>query len=253
MSVPDGQVGHQATFAGVGRQASLPSHMATYKKEEVKHIFYGDAQSFFDSSGASYPQAPDASLRGLRRSCHLQPALTCGRPRGKTINACDRSWASALGRRRTWTSIGGRIEDNLTKLRPETLKKINDLMVRAGHVLEPEAIEAVRADTFVVETNIHYPTESSLIGDGMPKVLPLAARLAKAEAVAGWRQHEHWLDKVKKLVRNIGRASRAKNEAGKAHVKAGYEELLATVAPLLERAGQLLISPTPLGNSVPAS
>src|SRR5580692_6780815 len=50
-----------------------------------------------------------------------------------------------------------RIEDNLIKLRPETLKKINDLIVKAGHVLEPKAIESVRGDTFVVETNIHYP------------------------------------------------------------------------------------------------
>ena len=55
-----------------------------------------------------------------------------------------------------------RIEDNLIKLRPETLKKINDLIVRAGHVLEPKAIASVRGDTFVVETNIHYPTESTL-------------------------------------------------------------------------------------------
>src|SRR3984893_5772132 len=111
-----------------------------------------------------------------------------------------------------------RLEDNLIKLRPETLKKINDLVVSAGHELEPQAIEAVRGDTFVVETNIHYPTESSLIGDGMRKVLPLAGRWAKAEGVPGWRQHEHLLDKITKLVRNIGRASRAKNEAGKARL-----------------------------------
>src|ERR1041384_1195575 len=40
-----------------------------------------------------------------------------------------------------------RIEDNLIKLRPETLKKISDLIVRAGHELAPEAITAVRGDT----------------------------------------------------------------------------------------------------------
>ena len=56
-----------------------------------------------------------------------------------------------------------RIEGNLIKLRPETLKKISDLIVQAGHVLEPAAIASVRGDTFVVETNIHYPTESALI------------------------------------------------------------------------------------------
>ena len=112
-----------------------------------------------------------------------------------------------------------RIEDNLIKLRPETLKKINDLIVRAGHVLEPQAIESVRGDTFVVETNIHYPTESSLIGDGLRKVVTLAARLAAAQGLPGWRQHEHLLQKVRKLVRDIGRASRAKNQAGQARLR----------------------------------
>src|SRR6516165_9898045 len=85
-----------------------------------------------------------------------------------------------------------RIEDNLIKLRPETLKKINYLVVQAGHALGPKAIEVVRGDTFVVETNIHYPTESSLIGDGLRKVVMLAARLAAKHQLAGWRQHEHW-------------------------------------------------------------
>src|ERR1700678_4171554 len=40
-----------------------------------------------------------------------------------------------------------RIEDNVNKLRPETLKKINDLIVRVGHAQIPEAIESVRGDT----------------------------------------------------------------------------------------------------------
>ena len=71
-----------------------------------------------------------------------------------------------------------RIRDNLCHLRPETLKKINDLVVTAGHKLAPKAIKAVRGDTFVVETNIHHPTESSLIGDGLRKVVTLAAELA---------------------------------------------------------------------------
>jgi IS5 family transposase len=132
-----------------------------------------------------------------------------------------------------------RIEDNLLKLRPETLQKLNDLIVRVGHALEPQAIAAVRCDTFVVDTNIHYPTESSLLGDGLRKVVTLAARLAQAQGLPGWRQHEHWLHKVKKLVREIGRASRAKNKAGQTRVRAGYQELLLVAAELLLRGRQL--------------
>jgi transposase, IS5 family len=132
-----------------------------------------------------------------------------------------------------------RIEDNLRKLQPETLKKINALIVRAGHDLEPKAIESVRGDTFVVETNIHYPTESSLIGDGLRKVVTLAARLAVEHGLPGWRQHQHWLDRIKKQVRDIGRASRAKSKEGPARVRAGYQELLHLAAELLPRGRQL--------------
>jgi len=148
-----------------------------------------------------------------------------------------------------------RIEDNLTKLRPETLKRLNDLIVQAGHVLEPQAIEAVRGDTFVVETNIHYPTESSLLADGLRKVLSVAARLAEEEGLPGWRQHEHWLHKIKRLVREIGRASRSKNQAGRARIRAGYQELLQMAAELLGRARQLaatLQSPEYLSVLAPA-
>jgi transposase, IS5 family len=127
----------------------------------------------------------------------------------------------------------------LTKLRRETLKKINDLIVKAGHELEPKAIEAVRGDTFVVETNIHHPTESSLIGDGLRKVVTLAAQLAAEHELAGWRQHQHWLDKVKKQVHGIGRASRAKSKDGPARVRAGYKELLHLADELLSRGRQL--------------
>lgn len=131
-----------------------------------------------------------------------------------------------------------RIEDNLNKLRPATLQKISALVVKAGHVLEPQAIESVRGDTFVVETNIHYPTESSVIGDGLRKIINLAAELAKENAVEGWRQAKHLLKKVRALVRRIGQASRAKGQGAK-RLKPGYQKLLALAEDLLIRARQL--------------
>ena len=48
-----------------------------------------------------------------------------------------------------------RIRDNLCLLRPETIERINHLIVGEGHRLEPEAAESVRGDSFVCETNIH--------------------------------------------------------------------------------------------------
>jgi IS5 family transposase len=132
-----------------------------------------------------------------------------------------------------------RIEGNLNKLRPETLRKINELVVKAGHAQEPKAIESVRGDTFVVETNIHYPTESTLIGDGLRKIVSLAAQLAAAKGLGGWRQGKHLLKKICHLVRKIGQASRAKGR-GADRLKPGYQKLLELAKELLQRARQLL-------------
>lgn len=134
-----------------------------------------------------------------------------------------------------------RIRDNLCHLRPKTLKKINCLIVGAGHKLAPAAVKTVRGDTFVVETNIHHPTESGLIGDGLRKVLPLAAELAEQPGLSGWRQHEHILKKVRKLVQKIGRASRAKGKGGPERLKQLYRELLELAEELSARAEQLLV------------
>jgi IS5 family transposase len=134
-----------------------------------------------------------------------------------------------------------RIRDNVCLLRPETLVKINESVVAAGHKLAPEAVEAVRGDSFVVETNIHYPTESSLIGDGLRKVVNLAAELAAEHGQPGWRQHEHLLQNVKDIVHEISRKARAKSQ-GADRLKLGYTNLLALAADLLGRARDLLLT-----------
>ena len=55
--------------------------------------------------------------------------------------------------------------------------------------MEPKAAErVVGGDSFVVETNIHYPTDSSLIADGLRKVPGLAVQLAALFGLFGWRQ-----------------------------------------------------------------
>lgn len=60
-------------------------------------------------------------------------------------------------------------------------------MVAEGHRLAPQAPEAVRGDGFVTETNIQYPTDASLVVDGLRVMLRLVARLSKLTGVTGWR------------------------------------------------------------------
>jgi len=132
-----------------------------------------------------------------------------------------------------------RIRDNIDWLRPPTLQKINELLVAAGHRLAPQAPESVRGDSFVVETNIHYPSDSSLIGDGLRKILQLGAALAALLEVSGWRQHEHLLKKVRTLVHDVSKAARSKGRNKSERVQAAYQPLFHLADELLHRCHDL--------------
>jgi len=129
-----------------------------------------------------------------------------------------------------------RIESNVNLLRPETIDRINQAIIAEGHRLEPRAAETVRGDSFVVETNIHYPTDSSLIIDGLRKVLGLAVALAGLFGLRGWRQHKHLYRKARKLARQIDRIAARKGSGYQERLKRPYRELLEVADVLLTRA-----------------
>ncbi|MDP7303565.1 MAG: ISNCY family transposase [Pirellulaceae bacterium] len=133
-----------------------------------------------------------------------------------------------------------RIRDNVCLLTPEIIEKISHLVVEAGHQLVPDAAEKVRADSFVAETNIHYPTGSTLIQDGLRKVLSLSVDLAIPFEIPGWRQEQHLQKMIKKIVRNIGRAARSKKQVSKEKVEKLYRDLLKRAQGILERADELV-------------
>ena len=132
-----------------------------------------------------------------------------------------------------------RIGDNIRLLQAETIDKISHLIVGAGHQLDPEAVKTVRADSFVVETNIHYPSESALMLDGARVILPLGEKLAVEFGVKGWRQHDHLLKKAKKIARNIARISSRKGPNYKKRLKKPYRAMIKLVDKLLGRTRNL--------------
>lgn len=132
-----------------------------------------------------------------------------------------------------------RIRDTLCLLKPATLEEINQLIVTHGQSLHGGARQKVRADSFVVETNIHYPAESSLIWDGVVKLMPLCCELAMAVGVSGWRQASYLRQKIKQQVREIARISASRSPQVKASLPAAYEVLLKQVGVVLDRARTL--------------
>jgi len=131
-----------------------------------------------------------------------------------------------------------RIRDNVCLVQPETIEKINHLVVAEGHRLEPKAAETIRGDSFVAETNVHYPTESSLMLDGLQKILTLAPELASLLGKLGWRQAKSLGKKAKRAAREIGRVKRGRNY--QTRLQAGYGELLKITDMVLLRTQDLL-------------
>lgn len=129
-----------------------------------------------------------------------------------------------------------RIRDNVCLIRSETLEQINQLIVKEGHRLVPKAPEAVRGDTFVVEANIHYPTESSLIRDGVRKIVETVVLLAALIGACGWRQHQHLYKNVKKLARQCDRVANKKGPGYQERLKGHYRDLLKETEAIVERA-----------------
>ena len=133
-----------------------------------------------------------------------------------------------------------RIRDNVCLLQPATIEEISQLIVSAGHKLVPDAVKKMRADSFVVATNIHDPTDSSLIVDGIRKIIELSEPLAAARGLSGWRQHAQLLKTVKSVARQIARIAAKKGPNYAERLKPQYLKLLKNSGRVLGRANELL-------------
>lgn len=132
-----------------------------------------------------------------------------------------------------------RIRDTLCMIRPETLQKLNHAIVSYGQELHGDARREVRADSFVIETNIHYPTESSLIWDGVKKMIPLCVALALDLGELGWRQAEQLKRRIKEKARVISQISASKSPKAKEGLPNAYGNLLERTDELIRRAKAL--------------
>ena len=131
-----------------------------------------------------------------------------------------------------------RIGDNIRLLKTRTVEAIGHRIVEEAYRLVPEAVKKQRADSFVVETDIHYPTESSLIVDGVRKIIELCVKLNQVYDIVGWRQHEHLLKKVKQANRQIARIAARKGANYKVRMATQYRKLLGRAEGIFERANE---------------
>jgi len=133
---------------------------------------------------------------------------------------------------REFTRIGGgKVPDDKTmgrlarQLRPEVIRQVHDRIVAIAQEETMVQGRKMRVDTTVVESNIHYPTDSSLLGDG---VRVLTRAMEKIGSIAGevGAKLRNRSRSVKLRVLEIARAARSKVPQSQEKLKQAYGKLL---------------------------
>ena len=109
------------------------------------------------------------------------------------------------------------IKDNVSLLTPEILIKINEVVVKSGHSMikkKEEGSLVCRCDSFVVETNVHYPTDINLLFDAIRKTIQLISVLCAVFKVSTWDENEYYINEIKKLYRKAQNLKKSTSNNG---------------------------------------
>ena len=109
------------------------------------------------------------------------------------------------------------LKDNLTLFTPAIMGRINTEVIRAGYQLLDVDVHTLirgRCDSFVLKTDVHFPTDINLLYDAIRVLIRECVRWSKDYTLPEWRKHQHNLKQFKKLYRKIQklRHSTSKNE-----------------------------------------
>ena len=136
------------------------------------------------------------------------------------------------------------IKDNLSLLTPEVLDQISTLVVNKGRKLcgTETQPQKGRCDSFVVETDVHYPTDINLLWDAVRKVIQLTARECAVVGISEWRQSDYILRKIKKAFNKARKIkqSKSKDASRQQLVIAAHQAYVSTAKHYIERAHQTL-------------
>jgi len=131
-------------------------------------------------------------------------------------------------------------------------------LARLGQLIEPKVVEQLhqrvvelaqeqgvtqgrkmRVDTTVVESNIHYPTDSSLLGDGT-RVLTRTMKKIESKSGGLKRKVRDRMRSIRKRVLAIALSTRLLGPPGEERRKRQYRELLSLTRKVMNQAERVL-------------
>lgn len=132
------------------------------------------------------------------------------------------------------------IYDNVSNLSDELIKEINSVIIGFGHkeVFKKKEGAALhlKTDSFVVESNVHFPTDYNLLWDCARKCLLTVRKfLDKYQNMKGWRKIKNWNYEMKGLMRELGKASSSGGKNKQNRLGTAAEKYLIKANTLLKK------------------
>jgi transposase, IS5 family len=124
-------------------------------------------------------------------------------------------------------------------LSPAVTEKIHQRVVGVARAEGVARGRKLRTDTTVVETNIHYPTDSTLLGDGI-RVLSRSLKRIAAECKGGTLEVGDHGRAVKHRLLEICRAAKSLTAANQQRLQGSYRKLVGLTRGVVRQAQAVL-------------
>jgi len=169
-----------------------------------------------------------------------------------SFDECEREVRGSLVYRAFCRIDCERVPDAKTLIRlahligPETLKPLLERLVQLARQRGVTRGQRMRVDTTVVETNVHYPTDSSLLADGVRVLTRTMQRLALRARGAVDRVRDRTRSVARRVfeiaqrTRATGRGSAATQATRLARVTTLYKEVMAITRAAVRAADTML-------------
>jgi len=128
-------------------------------------------------------------------------------------------------------------------IQPKTLERFNQRVAQLAAQLKVTRGRKLRTDGTVVETNIHLPSDSSLLADSvrvLARILSRARQVLDEQAELSKAVFRNRTRSVRRLARQIGEAMRRRSEQAKTEGKTAYRKLIQVTEATIEQVQQVL-------------
>lgn len=100
------------------------------------------------------------------------------------------------------------LQNQLTRITDETIHRVNDFVMLQARERKLTKGKRMRVDSTVTEANIHYPTDATLLADGI-RVLVRVVKQCRKSVPRGFRTFARKVKREIRIIRTIGRRSDA--------------------------------------------